>query len=474
MRVTGRPTDDAEAVMAQEDPVVVVGMGVEAPGGISGAGAYWKALFDGRSLMEPLPRDRGWDVDGLFALPRTHGWGPVPDSGGFLHGAAEFDPGFFGISPKETPALDAQQRVALRVAWAALEQAGVDPAALREANLSASPGVADGSAPGTSGFSTRGGVFMGASPTGYGAPVDRPDPELSGHWITGVVMASVAGRISHLLGLDGPSMAVDAACASSITAVNEAINSLRLGQCEWAIAGGVCVMGSAGPYVEFSRDRALDPSGYCRPYSASAAGTVWGEGAAIVVLERRSRAEQLGHRVLAEIVASGVNHNGAGAPMTMPSQAAQERLYRMVLDRAGLVPHQVTVVEGHGTGTAVGDPREARAVAAVYGNREGSVSRTEPLSLGSVKSNLGHAQAAAGALGLVKIILAGVHGMVPPTLHADPPSLEVDWDAVGIQVPTRPVRWRGVGGRRIGAVSSFGVAGTNAHLIVEIPENEGD
>lgn len=466
--------------IGDRDPVVIVGMSVEAPGGVSGPGAYWQALVSGRSLMEPLPRDRGWDLDGLFALPRTHGWGPVPDSGGFLHGATEFDPGFFGISPKEVPALDSQQRVAMRVAWAALEQAGVDPTKLRDENLLRTN---EGTGPqrvGSACLGRLGGVFMGASPTGYGAPVDRPDVEISGHRITGVVTASVAGRISHMLGLAGPSIAIDAACASSVAAVNQAVNALLLDQCEWALAGGVCVMGSAGPYVEFSRDRALDPSGYCRPYSANAAGTVWGEGAAVLVLERRSRAEELGHRVLAEILGVGVNHNGAGAPITVPSQQAQEELYRAVLARAKVSPFQVTMLEGHGTGTKVGDPREAKAIAAVYGAsgmpESGGEShgmmphRTEPLSLGSVKSNVGHAQSAAGALSIVKVILAGLYATVPPSLHAEALSPDVDWDAAGIRVPAEAAPWRGVEGRRLGAVSSFGVAGTNAHLIMEIPQ----
>ncbi len=426
-----------------EDPVVIVGLGVEAPGGTVGPGAYWDALAAGWSLLEPLPRDRGWDLDRLFALPQRPGWGPVPDSGGFLHDATQFDAPFFGVSPREAVAMDPQQRVAMRVAWTALQQAGIDPASLV-------------------GHGHRAGVFLGVSLSTYGPPIDHPDPILSGRRFTGALNSSAAGRVSHLLDLRGPCMSLDTACASSLTALQQAHNALLLGQCEWALTGGICVISTPAPLVEFSRHRAIDPTGYCRPYSAAAAGTVWGEGAVVAVVERRSRARRLGHRVLAEVVSVGSNHNGAGAHLSVPSQLAQEQLYRQVLEDAGVTPQEITMFEGHGTGTAAGDPRELRAIAAVYGQ-----GRDCELVLGSVKSNLGHAQAAAGFLGLAKVVLAGIHGVIPASLHADPPSDAIDWDRHGIRVPAHSTRWQG---RRLAAVSTFGVSGSNAHALIDIPE----
>lgn len=439
---TEHPTS-VRAVEPNADPVVIVGLGIEAPGGIVGPGAYWDALEAGRSLLEPLPRDRGWDLDLVFSLPERMGWGPVPDSGGFLHDATQFDALFFGVTPREALAMDAQQRVAMRVAWAALQQAGINPSSLV-------------------GRKQRAGVFMGASLNFYGPPLYHPDPVLTGRRSAGVLTASVAGRISHLLDLRGPCMSLDAACASSLAALQQASNALLLGQCDWALAGGVCVTATTAPYVEFSRLQALDPTGYCRPYSAEAAGTIWSEGAVVTVVERLSRAKKFGHQVLAEVLSIGVNHNGAGAHLSVPSQDAQEQLYQQVLTDAGVKPEEITLFEGHGTGTAAGDPRELQAIATVYGQ-----GREQKLALGSVKSNLGHAQAAAGFLGLTKAILAGLHSIIPPSLHADPPSTAIDWETYRIHVPKHSSPWHG---RHLAAVSTFGLSGTNAHVIIEIPQ----
>lgn len=441
MPLSSRQGTVASGARLVQDPVVIVGLGVEAPAGILGPGAFWDALEEGRSLLEPLPRDRGWDLDRIFELPHRMGWGPVPDSGGFLHDATRFDAPFFGVTPREAEGMDPQQRVAMRTAWQALQQAGIDPASL----------IGEGH---------RAGVFMGVSPNAYGPAVHIPDPLLSGRRFTGYLNSSVAGRISNLLDLSGPAVSLDAACASSLAALQQASNALYLGQCEWALAGAVCVIATTGSYVEFSRHRALDPSGFCRPYSASAAGTIWSEGAVVVVMERNSRALELGHRVLAEVRAVGVNHNGSGAHLTVPSQNAQEKLYRQVLEDAGVLPQEITLLEGHGTGTAAGDPRELRAIAAVYGYQ-----RDDELLLGSVKSNLGHAQAAAGFLGLAKVILAGWHGCIPPSLHSDPWNPVIDWGSHRIRVPEAVESWNGP---RLAAVSSFGVSGTNAHAIIEV------
>ncbi|MFJ4658064.1 polyketide synthase [Nocardia sp. NPDC088792] len=427
-----------------DDPIVIVGMAVEAPGGVDTLAGYWTALAESRDLLGPFPRDRGWPLERLLSLAETEGWGAVRDSGGFLDGAADFDPQFFGITPREAVAMDPQQRVALRVAWRALENTGLDPSDLGADEI---------------------GCYMGASSTEYG-PHGADVNEYTGYRASGSALGAVAGRISNCLGLNGPSVVVDVACASSLAAVHLAASAIRNDECEWALAGAACVMGSPGAFFEFSKNNALSADGQCKPYSEDAQGTLWGEGVGIVVLERESRARRLGHRIYARLLGSRINHNGKGAPIAVPSTEAQERLIRATIAAAGIAPELVDLIEGHGTGTAVGDPLELAALQHVYGAPRAD--GTGPL-LGSVKSNLGHAQAAAGLLGLIKVLLSGLHGQIPPTRHADHPTTRVDWDASGLRLATELRDWAPRDGVRYAAVSSFGVSGTNAHAVLAMP-----
>ncbi|WP_024800436.1 polyketide synthase [Nocardia sp. BMG51109] len=424
------------------DPIVITGMAVEAPGGIETPAQYWAALAESRDLIGPFPRDRGWPIERLLSLSEVDGWSAVRDAGGFLDTATEFDPMFFGISPREAVAMDPQQRVALKVAWCALENAGLNP------------GLLDGD---------EVGCYMGVSYTEYG-PHAAEVNDYSGYRAAGVALGAVSGRISNCLGLGGPSIVVDTACASSLSALHLAAAAVRGGECEWALAGAVCVMGSAGPFFEFSKNNALSTDGQCKPYSEEATGTLWGEGAGVVVLERESRARELGHRIHGRILATRVNHNGGGAPIAVPSTEAQERLIRKTVAAAGISPEVVGMIEGHGTGTAVGDPLELAALQRVYG---GGKAR-----LGSVKSNLGHAQAASGMLGLIKVLLSGSHGRIAPTRFADTPTTKVDWDTSGLRLAAELDHWQPHDGIRYGAVSSFGVSGTNAHALLAIPADE--
>ncbi|MFE6862853.1 polyketide synthase [Nocardia sp. NPDC057668] len=424
------------------DPIVIAGIGVEAPGGVGTPAEFWAALAGGRELIGAFPRDREWPLAEVLGLGERESWGTVCDAGGFLTAAAEFDPLFFGITPREAVAMDPQQRVALRVAWRALEHAGMNPAALEGDSA---------------------GCWMGVSTMEYGPRASEIN-EFNGYRVTGAAQGAVAGRISHAFGLLGPSISVDTACASSLTAVHQAAAAIRAGECDWALAGGVCVMGSPGAFYEFARNNALAADGHCRPYAADATGTLWGEGAGVVVLERESRAAARGHRVYGRLLGSRVNHNGGGAPLAVPSAAAQERLIRGTLAASGVAPDRVGVVEGHGTGTPVGDPLELAALAGTYGSAGGA----GPY-LGSVKSNTGHAQAAAGMLGLIKVLLCGLHGQVAPSLFADRPTAEIDWDTAGLRLATELTDWEPIDDCRYAAVSSFGVSGTNAHAIIGMP-----
>ncbi|PPJ34091.1 polyketide synthase [Nocardia nova] len=428
--------------MSDADPIVVSGFAVEAPGGIETPGQYWAALSQARDLTGPFPRDRGWPLAELLNLSRHDGWATVCDAGGFLDRAAEFDPMFFGITPREAVAMDPQQRVALRVAWRALENAGINPAAIDGDEV---------------------GCYMGASPTEYG-PHGAEVNDCSGYRAAGAALGAVAGRISNCLGLGGPSIVVDTACASSLSALHMAAAAIRAGECDWALAGAVCVMGSPAAFFEFSKNNALASDGQCKPYSDAADGTLWGEGAGVVVLERESRARAAGRRIYGRLLATRVNHNGAGAPIAVPSSRAQERLIRATVAAAGISPEVVGMIEGHGTATAVGDPLELEALDRVYGS---GCAR-----LGSVKSNLGHAQAAAGMLGLIKVLLSGLHGQIAPTRFADNPTGKVDWDATGLRLAGKLEVWQPHEGVRYGAVSSFGVSGTNAHALLAIPAEE--
>lgn len=427
---------------AEADPVVIVGMALEAPGGVENGDDYWALLAHRREALSPFPADRGWPVAELLA--GAPGFKRIHDSGGFLSGAATFDPGFFGISPREATAMDPQQRVAMRVSWRALENSGINPDELAGHDV---------------------GCYVGASATGYGPEMAEFSGH-SGHLVTGTALGVISGRIAYTLGLTGPALTVDASCASALAAFHVAVQALDAGDCDMALTGGVCVMGSPGFFVEFAGQHALSDDGRCRPYSAHASGTVWAEGAAMFVLQRKSAALRDRRRIVAEVRASTVNQDGRSGGLTAPSGTAQTRLYQRAIDRAGVRPDQVGLVEGHGTGTPLGDRTELQSLARTYGD-------TEPgggALLGSVKSNVGHAQAAAGALGLAKAVISAEHEAIPPTLHSGQASREIDWDRQGLRLARRLTPWPAADAMRIAAVSAFGMSGTNAHLIISIPE----
>jgi mycobactin polyketide synthetase MbtC len=426
------------------DPIVIVGMAVEAPGGVDTADAYWALLSEQREALGPFPTDRGWSVRDLLDGSRRDGFKRIHDLGGFLFGAAAFDPVFFGISPREAVAMDPQQRVAMRVAWRALENSGINPDDLAGHDV---------------------GCYVGASVTGYG-PDMAEFSNHSGHLITGTALGVISGRIAYTLGLAGPAMTVDSSCASALAAFHVAVQSVRAGDCDMALAGGVCVMGSPGFFVEFSKQHALSDDGHCRAYSADASGTVWAEGAAMFVLQRRSGALRDGRRVLAEVRASCVNQDGRTTGLTAPSGRAQARLFSRAIGMAGVRPDEIAMIEGHGTGTRLGDRTELQSLAQTYG-------ATEPgrgALLGSVKSNVGHSQAAAGGLGLAKVLVAAEHAAVPPSLHLDEQSREIDWDSQGLRPASKLTPWPALNGQRLAAVSAFGMSGTNAHVIVSMPD----
>jgi mycobactin polyketide synthetase MbtC len=426
------------------DPIVIVGMGVEAPGGIDTADGFWDLLAHGREALSPFPTDRGWAVADLLAGSRRSGFKEIHDSGGFLSGATIFDPEFFGISPREAVAMDPQQRVTLRVSWRALENSGINPDDLAGHDV---------------------GVFVGASATGYGPEMAEFSGH-SGHLLAGTALSVISGRISYTLGLSGPALTLDSSCASALVAFHVAVRSLQNGDCDLALAGGVNVLGSPGFFVEFSKQHALSDDGVCRPYSVHASGTVWAEGAAMFVLQRKSAALRDGRPIMAEVRATAVNQDGRSAGLSAPSEEAQVRLFRRAIGQAQLKPEEVGMIEGHGTGTRLGDRTELRSLAQTYGDTQPGAGAL----LGSVKSNVGHSLAASGALGLAKVLVAAEHCAVPPTLHAAEASPEIDWESQGLRLAQTLTPWPAVAGQRTAVTSAFGIAGTNAHLIVSAPE----